>query len=700
MRTGLFIALLLVVTSLKAQKPLRDTLDGSADDVVVTATRTERKLGNVAVPVTLINAKQIQQSGSLRLNDILQEQTGVFLTAGSGSNAVGGGVFGNGVQLQGLSPDHTMILLDGEPLIGRQGGVMDLSRFAVGNIKKIEIVKGPSSSLYGSEAMGGVINIITEPLLRNQFQAGIRYGSFATSDIYASGNWKTNKAGIYYFVNRNSGNGYELDPVTPEKTLDPYYNYTAQFKLSYQFSNRTKLVLSNRYFYGWQDSYYAINDKNINIAGGGRTNDYTINPVLTHQFSDKVKTRISLVGSGFRYVQQLDSLKNGARYYYDSFEQGFWRAENQTDWQLGKHTLTIGGGATYQTVATTRYRERKTQSIFHAFAQDEWRINNQFLMITGLRYDHNTDFQSRLSPKLALQWKPADKWQINASYGAGFKAPDFRQLYLSFVNNAADGYSIYGASEFSIAELQRQMNLGLVAQILPAAYQITTLKPEISNGFNLGVHFTPNNSIRAELNLFRNDVSNLINYLPVATNANSTSVFSYVNVNRAFTQGLESNIKWQLTKAISVQAGYQFLLSGDKAILEKVKSGSVYGRDYEGGPARLMQRSDYSGLLNRSKHMANLRVFYEDAQGVQASIRAIYRSRWGVIDRDGNAFANRDDEFANAQIQVNATIGKRIAQRWMMQLGVNNLFNQFDARFLPNIPGINYFTSVIYSFKK
>jgi outer membrane receptor for ferrienterochelin and colicins len=202
------------------------------------------------------------------------------------------------------------------------------------------------------------------------------------------------------------------------------------------------------------------------------------------------------------------------------------------------------------------------------------------------------------------------------------------------------------------------------------------------------------------LNLFRNDVSNLINYLPVATNANSTSVFSYVNVNRAFTQGIESNIKWQLTKHINVQAGYQFLLSGDKAIVEKVNSGSVYGRDYEGGPARLMQRSDYSGLLNRSKHMANLRVFYEDAKGIQASVRAIYRSRWGVIDRDGNGFANRDDEFADAQIQVNATIGKRIAQRWTMQLGVNNLFNQIDARFMPNIPGINYFTSVIYSFKK
>ena len=107
------------------------------DEVVVTGTRTERKVGNVAVPVSIITKSTIRQSGSLRLNDILQEQTGILITSGTGSNAVGGGVFGNGVQLQGLSADHTLLLLDGEPLIGRQGGVMDLTRFAVGNVRKI-----------------------------------------------------------------------------------------------------------------------------------------------------------------------------------------------------------------------------------------------------------------------------------------------------------------------------------------------------------------------------------------------------------------------------------------------------------------------------------------------------------------------------------------------------------------------------------
>ena len=108
---------------------VKDTLDANGDSVVVTATRTERKLSNLTVPVTIINAKTIQQNGALRLTDILKEQTGLNLTSG----------FGAGVQLQGLNPDYTIILINGEPLVGRTAGVLDLNRIALGNIKKIEI---------------------------------------------------------------------------------------------------------------------------------------------------------------------------------------------------------------------------------------------------------------------------------------------------------------------------------------------------------------------------------------------------------------------------------------------------------------------------------------------------------------------------------------------------------------------------------
>ncbi|HEY5825683.1 MAG TPA: TonB-dependent receptor plug domain-containing protein, partial [Cyclobacteriaceae bacterium] len=145
-------------------------------EVVVTATRNERMMGALPMPVYLIPKLQIKTMGSMRLNDVLTEQTGLVIVP-----QVNGS--GNGIQVQGFSPDYTLILVDGEPLVGRNTGSLDLSRITVGNIKQIEIVKGPSSSLYGSEALAGVINIITERPKTTKGSIYTRYGTNNTLDL-------------------------------------------------------------------------------------------------------------------------------------------------------------------------------------------------------------------------------------------------------------------------------------------------------------------------------------------------------------------------------------------------------------------------------------------------------------------------------------------------------------------------------------
>lgn len=664
-------------------------------EVIITATRTERKLGNVGVPVSLVSQKTIQQSGSLRLNDILQEQTGLVVTGGTGSNAVGGGVFGNGIQMQGLSPDHTMILLDGEPLIGRQGGVMDLSRFAVGNIRKIEIVRGPSSSLYGSEAMGGVVNIITEPVLGKSSRFNVRTGSFGQADIVVSGNYADKSSGIYYFGNFNSSQGYDLDPARIEKTQDPFNNFTAQTKMWFALSPKTKLTISNRYFQSNQQSNYAVNSKEINVGGTGIVSDFFMNPVLIHKLNERVSTQIRLVMSDYRFTQDLKMLTDQSSYYFDDFNQGFYRAENQTDIILNKSIqLTMGGGYTKNTIATTRYKDRKEQNAWHAFTQLEASIGKKIILIQGIRYDYNTSFAPFTSPKLSIAYKPNKSLSISASAGRGFKAPDFRQLYLNFTNVAGDGYSIFGANEFSVSTLEKQLQDGLIAAVLPAAYSISSLRPETSTGINFGFTYHFPFHLQLDVNVFRNDIDNLINYLPVATNNNGTPVFSYLNINRSFTHGIETGVRYTF-KNFEINVGYQYLITGDKDLIQKIERGEVFGRDDVLGSARRMKMSDYSGLLNRSKHLAHFKVFYNhERTGWNASLRCIYRSRFGVLDLDGNGFANMDDEFAPYFFQVNATAGKKINDIWSAQLGVNNLLNQINARWMPNIPGINWFISI------
>lgn len=120
-----------------------------SSEIVVSATRSEQNLENAAIPVSVISKKCIEQQGAMRLNEVLEEQTGLAIMYDHGT----------GVQLQGFSPAYTLILIDGEPVVGRTAGTLELTRFTVANIERIEIVKGPSSSLFGSEALGGVINI-------------------------------------------------------------------------------------------------------------------------------------------------------------------------------------------------------------------------------------------------------------------------------------------------------------------------------------------------------------------------------------------------------------------------------------------------------------------------------------------------------------------------------------------------------------
>jgi outer membrane receptor for ferrienterochelin and colicins len=681
----------------------QDTLSYTQHEeaTVVTATRTERKLSNSIVPVTLISQQQIQKSGTLRLNDILQEQTGVFITGGTGRNAVGGGIFGNGLQLQGLSPDHTLVLIDGEPVIGRQGGTLDLSRFTTGNIKKIEVINGPSSSLYGSEAMGGVVNIITEPAKGNSFGAQLRYGSFHTSDISTQAHWNIKKTGVYLFANRNASKGYDLDKTTVEKSADPWYSYTGQVKLNHHFSDKTRFLFNTRYYFSNQQSAFAINSSKINITGNGRTKDMFLNPVFDHRFSKKLTSSLRLSASFYSYAQQLDSLVNNKNYYSDHFAQSLLRAENVTEYHLSeKQTITAGGGYTQVQVNTTRYAGKKTQQVLHSFLQHEWNPDASLQLISGLRYDHYNTFSGTISPKLAIRYQPLKKLLFRFSAGRGFKSPDFRQLYLNFVNNAADGYVIYGTSSFSINELEQQLAGGFLARILPDAYRVKALVPESSFGLNMGMQYEPAKGTRLLVNFFRNDIQNLVNYISVAQKPNGSNVFSYINLNRAFTQGFTSDLSINCTPAINIAAGYQYLLTGDKDIFRAVKEGKVYGRDYAGGPARLLTLKDYGGLNNRSKHMAHVKLFYESPKkGWGGSLRAIYRSRWGVYDNDGNGFANQDAEFAKGFVQLNMAVSVKPLTHWQVQAGINNILDHTDAVYLPNMPGMNGFITLVYSFK-
>jgi outer membrane receptor for ferrienterochelin and colicins len=705
-KTAAISLLLLLSLNLSAQFDSLHALQ--MDELVVTATRTERKLGNVAVPVHIINQKAIQQAGSSRLKDILQEQAGLFITSS----------FGAGVQMQGLNPDYTLILIDGEPLVGRTGGVLDLNRLTVGNIKKVEIVKGPSSSLYGSEAMAGVINVITDRSFKKQLNAGLRYGfgnpdkgwaapfgsnTFKNADINLNGSTTINRLGIQFFSNINYIDAFSYRPYSSDRYPQPIYRLTNQLQLSYDIANKTKINLSIRHAYDHIKQEFAVSNNGAitNSYGREANSDLNINPVVIHQFNKKIRSSLRLYGTFYNGSQYLKFKETPDSSYTDEFHQNFYRVENQTDFNFKNSILTVGAGFIEDQVQSTRYDDfssRKENNVLYAFSQYDWSPSEKFTVIAGLRYDDNKLFAAAFSPKIAARYKVGKKISLNASIGRGFKAPDFRQLYLNFTNNAAGGYSVFGTID-AVKIINELNSQGLIAEIKEDFYKLQELKPEFSTGINVGGTYFHSNKLSVNLNLFRNDIEELIDSRQVATKSNGAQVYSYINVKNGLTQGVESEINWQPFKTIKISSGYQYLLSADKDELKNVKAGREYTRNAD-GTSRLLNKSEYIGLPNRSRHMANLKFTYENEKNFFATTRFVYRSEWAVANSDGNGVYNTNDEFANGFLIINISAGKEFKNGIRLNAGMDNVFNYQDINYLPNMQGRNIYIAAQFKLLK
>jgi len=688
------------------------------DAVLVTATRTIRQLSAVPLPVQLISRKEIRAVNSLRLSDILEEQTGLITVPDFGG--------GEGIQLQGLDSQYTLILIDGVPLIGRSAGTLDLNRISVGNIKQIEVVKGASSSLYGNEALGGVINIITEtPTSGLSGDVGTRAGTFATFDSNLNINYKKEAFGMTAFLNRNSSEGYDLNQETATNTVDPYTNHTISSTIDLAVNDDTKIIFSGRFYNQNQEDIFLSET----LSGQTTINEWNSNLRTEYTHNAQWKTYLELYGSAYHAKEFFDSEISEDNIQTD-FRQRFLRPELRTTYNPSADAeLILGIGLTNERLYRTLFRQRPEFNAPYIYAQYDSKIGDKVNLIAGARFDSHNEYESQLSPKLALQYEINDKIAVKGSVGYGFKAPDFRQLYLDFTNSTV-GYTVIGYNEIG-NRLQDLFELDLLRFSTPTdgrpefskqekqeeINQIASgydgnLKAESSVSFNLGTDIKFSNKLKFTLNAFRNNISNLIDVQIVQSDGvgtisnrpqllgreNGQNVFSYINRAEVYTQGLEFDARWQVTTLLTISGGYQLLYAFDRQAEEEFKNGRVFARDAETQLTFRMEERDYFGLFNRSRHTANFKIFYEVPEwNFDSNFRATYRSKFGIGDTNNNTYLDAYDEFVDSQTIVDIALNKTFFDNYRLGVGIDNLLDLTDPQ-TPNLPGRLLYASLNINF--
>ena len=588
------------------------------EPVVVTATKTPQRLKDTPVITNLITRSDIEATGAENVGEVLEHTAGIIIHRDG---------HGDGVQLQGLDSEYVLILVDGEPQVGRIAGKLDMARLAVENVERIEIVKGATASLFGNAALGGVINIITRKATSPfSVQVSQSFEQNSTLDSRGTIELQRDKLNALLTLSRNRRSPIDLDESDLTTTIDGYANVTGSARTEYQLTPSTNLVFSGQYF--TQDQEGISENGPIAFDRLGDIENFSGSLGIEHEFGETRRGMPATLLTGKLYATRYDdesTVINRQTTEINSQNlniQDMIKSEVQFDTTLwAKHQLTLGGEVIFENLQSQRItggeRDVFTNSLF---IQDEFRPISAFALVIGGRLDNHSEFGSHFSPKLSSLYRVTDNLRVRASYGQGFRAPDFKNLYLDFTN-VTSGYQVLGNPN---------------------------LQPESSHNWNIGVEYQLLSDLLARIHIYRNDLHNLIEAERIGKSAAGGSKFEYQNISKAYTEGFDVEAVIGSIGGFTSTLGYAYLRGADK----------------ETG----LQ------LLNRSTHSSTLKLAYlHSNSGFQADLRGRYASSWGFFD-DGDKVLE-PEELAPSYWVWNIRLSKTLFKMFKASIGCNNIFD-------------------------
>ena len=417
-------------------------------EVVVTATRRERNLKNVPITVQVVTAEEIQKSQAPDFQSFLENEF-------SGINFTNEGGMPN-INMMGFGGKYVLFLMDGERMAGETFDNIDYDRIDLENIERIEVIKGASSSLYGSNALGGVINIITKDAQKPlELSANYLYNTQEDHKTNLSVGTKQRWGSVRVPVFYNFRQPYIIVDKEPLKTYKngvPHYsqmgelnvagftNYGASPKLTFDLSPKWNLSLAPSYYFSERNagtqSSKKLRDRYYNYSGALKS-DYKITDSKTLSLSaaydryDKYKYYVLLNEKDKSYENSI--LRVGGQYNQNIKE---------------KHSLVAGAEVNSDELLSFRFTNtgeeaKKNAQNYALFTQQEWALSEDFTLVTGVRMDYHSLFQQYLTYRLSGMFK-IDAFTLRGGYASGFRSPTLKELYTNWFHPWGGGFQIMG----------------------------------------------------------------------------------------------------------------------------------------------------------------------------------------------------------------------------------------------------------------
>ncbi len=619
--------------------PLRE------DVTVVSGSRQEELREALNTKVDVVTENDIRTTGYENVGEILREVPGVITRRGSETSGAAG------EQVQGINSRQVLVLMDGQPLIGARGvksGNLNLDRQSTGRLSSVEVVKGAASALYGSDAIGGVINLITkEPTQPFNASVTVSGGNFGIFDGRGDIGFKRDKLSGIFSFERHKNNGFDLDSASFQADGAGFHRYDSYGKLKYKFNDKFALT-------GFANSYWNYSKGRVIGESGPQyndVNDQSQDYGLTGDWTIDGRTSLQMRG----YFARFDEITTGSlpaplgtRLADGNLFERYAKVDLTFSRIIGERQVLQAGGE----YTTDRYRglnrlqndslQKADTGVF--WLQDKISITSRLTFTAGARVDSHSVFGTAASPKFGLNYRVNKFASLRASWGRGFRAPDIGQLYYRF-NNAPNFYQILG-------------NPGL--------------SPEHSGSWQAGGEFNGfSRKFHFGANYFRNDVRNLIDSqnLGFLTQGNVDAIFAangldpslkqyvtynilllvYKNLANIYTQGVELESSYLLPRGFAVSGSYTYLDARDKTT------------------------DRY--LAGRNRHHGFMKLAYDNARlGFNANLRGSFYSKW-IVSRNETTNA----ETIAARFRLWDIYGaKKLPKGFELFGTVDNLFNSKD----------------------